>query len=140
MKQGTPRKHSPPWALLWVPTSPSASLPVPPAVKVSGKTHPLAPWPGLPLLIVRPQVSVSTAKAYAAIDARGSRPENTTALCVKALETRDKNLLLSSLSNDFESALFPTHPILCETARTLRALSRPVLMTGSGSAFFLLWK
>lgn len=105
---------------------------------IGEKLTPLPSWPGLPLLIVRPQVSVSTAKAYAAIDARGSRPENTTALCVKALETRDKNLLLSSLSNDFESALFPTHPILCETACALRALSRPVLMTGSGSAFFLL--
>ena len=105
---------------------------------IGEKLTPLPSWPGLPLLIVRPQTSVSTAKAYAAIDARGSRPENATALCVKALETRDKNLLLSSLSNDFESALFPTHPILCETARTLRALSRPVLMTGSGSAFFLL--
>ena len=28
-------------------------------------------------------------------------------------------------------------PILKETAATLRSLSRPVLMTGSGSAFFL---
>lgn len=96
----------------------------------------LPPWEALPLLIVRPQASVSTAKAYAAIDALPRRRKDSTEDCVKALETKDRRLL-SSLANDFEDALFPLNPILKETAAALRSLSRPVLMTGSGSAFFL---
>lgn len=99
----------------------------------------LPPWEALPLplLIVRPGASVSTAKAYAAIDALPRRRKDSTEDCVKALETKDRRRLLSSLANDFEDALFPLNPILKETAAALRSLSRPVLMTGSGSAFFL---
>lgn len=104
---------------------------------IGDKLTALPPWEALPLLIVRPQASVSTAKAYAAIDALPRRRKDSTEDCVKALETKDRRLLLSSLANDFEDALFPMNPILKETAATLRSLSRPVLMTGSGSAFFL---
>ena len=104
---------------------------------IGDKLTALPPWEAIPLLIVRPQASVSTAKAYAAIDALPRRRKDSTEDCVKALETKDRRLLLSSLANDFEDALFPLNPILKETAAALRSLSRPVLMTGSGSAFFL---
>ena len=105
---------------------------------IGDKLTALPPWEGLPLLIIRPQTSESTARAYAAIDALPGRLKDNTGSCIKALQTRNLTLLLSSLANDFEPALFPLDPILRETARALHALSRPVLMTGSGSAFFMI--
>lgn len=105
---------------------------------IGDKLTALPPWEGLPLLIIRPQTSESTARAYAAIDALPKRLKDNTGSCIKALQTRNLTLLLSSLANDFEPALFPLDPILQETARALHALSRPVLMTGSGSAFFMI--
>lgn len=105
---------------------------------IGDKLTALPPWEGLPLLIIRPQTSESTARAYAAIDALPKRLKDNTGSCIRALETRNLPLLLSSLANDFEPALFPLDPILRETACALHALSHPVLMTGSGSAFFMI--
>lgn len=99
---------------------------------------PLAPWPHLPLVIVRPPVSVSTGKAYGALDKRQVQSQDTTVLCIQAMEERNREALAVSLQNDFEIGLFPLAPMLQETSTYLKSLHRPCLMTGSGSAFFLL--
>ncbi len=99
---------------------------------------PLSPWAGLPLVIVRPNVSVSTGKAYQELDHLSVKPENTTVACERALEQKNKEALVASLSNDFEMGLFPLEPILRETSVFLKSLHRPCLMTGSGSAFFVM--
>ena len=70
----------------------------------------------------------------------GKRPSDTTPLAIEALSGRDKGALARSLSNDFEAGLFPVEPILWETSAYLKTLGRPALMTGSGSAFFVLAK
>ena len=101
---------------------------------------PLTPWAHLPLVILRPPVSVSTGKAYQLLDHMGKRPMDTTPLAIEALSGRDKGTLARSLSNDFEAGLFPVEPILWETSAYLKTLGRPALMTGSGSAFFVLAK
>ena len=101
---------------------------------------PLTPWEGLPLVVIRPNVSVSTGKAYEELDHLQEKPENTTSVCEKALLHKDIHLLAKSLSNDFEKGLFPVEPILREASSYLRSVGRPSLMTGSGSAFFLLTK
>lgn len=98
---------------------------------------PLTPWPGLPLVIVRPETSISTGEAYHLLDGRRVRPKDRTEGCIKALGDRNRQELYASLSNDFEDALFPENRILAETSSLLRSLGRPALMTGSGSAFFL---
>ena len=98
---------------------------------------PLTPWPGLPLLIVRPETSVSTGEAYRLLDGRDKRPKDRTEDAMKALADRNRQELYESLSNDFEDALFPKNEVLKETSSILHSLGRPTLMTGSGSAFFL---
>lgn len=101
---------------------------------------PLTPWPGLPLLIVRPETSVSTGEAYRLLDGRDKRPKDRTEDSMKALADRNRQELYESLSNDFEDALFPKNEVLKETSSILHSLGRPTLMTGSGSAFFLFLK
>ena len=107
---------------------------------IGEKLTPLTPWAHLPLVILRPPVSVSTGKAYQLLDHMGKRPMDTTPLAIEALSDRDKGALARALSNDFEAGLFPVEPILWETSAYLKTLGRPALMTGSGSAFFVLAK
>lgn len=99
---------------------------------------PLPPWPGLPLLIVRPGVSVSTGQAYREIDRLKGQRKQTSKAAAQALRARNGSQLASALANDFEDALFRISPILRETKRELAAAGYPALMTGSGSAFFVL--
>ncbi len=94
-------------------------------------------WNGLPLVIVRPPVAVETGKAYAVLDRAEKQTENKTDACIRALEEKDRKKLAESLSNDFEKALFAEEPVLEETSCRLALFSRPHLMTGSGSAFFI---
>lgn len=107
---------------------------------IGEKLTPLTPWAHLPLVILRPPVSVSTGKAYQLLDHMGKRPMDTTPLAIEALSGRDPGALARALSNDFEAGLFPVEPILWETSAYLKTLGRPALMTGSGSAFFVLAK
>lgn len=98
---------------------------------------PLTPWEGLPLLLVKPAASVSTAAAYRAVDGRRIVPRRTADEAAAALGARDLPRLAAALYNTFEEALFPDVPALAETAAELRTFG-PALMTGSGAAFFLL--
>lgn len=98
---------------------------------------PLPAWPGLPLLIVKPPAAVSTAEAYRAVDRRGLWGPNTSDDAERAVRRRDAALLAASLANTFEAALFPDAPALAEVSDALSACG-PALMSGSGSAFFLL--
>ncbi len=107
---------------------------------IGEKITSLTPWEGLPLVILRPNVSVSTGKAYKELDQLTQKPANTTPAALKALEERNISSLETALSNDFETGLFPLEPILKDTSFYLHSLSRPHLMTGSGSAFFVLAK
>lgn len=95
-------------------------------------------WNGLPLVIVRPPVAVETGKAYAVLDRAERQTGNKTDTCIRALEEKDRKKLSESLSNDFEKALFAEETVLEETSRRLSLFSRPLLMTGSGSAFFVI--
>ena len=95
-------------------------------------------WNGLPLVIVRPPVAVETGKAYAVLDRAEKQTGNKTDTCIRALEEKDRKKLSESLSNDFEKALFAEETVLEETSRRLALFSRPLLMTGSGSAFFVI--
>ena len=99
---------------------------------------PLPAWPGLSLLIVRPNISVSTGPAYREIDKRKSPSKNTSGKAARAIETRNLSALMSALSNDFEAALFPIAPVLRETKQELTACGWPAMMSGSGSAFFMM--
>ncbi len=98
---------------------------------------PLPAWDGLSLLIVRPDISVSTGAAYAALDRSGAARQNKTDAAENALRERNFPALAASLSNDFEAALFPETPALAEASDELKIFGFPTMMTGSGSAFFV---
>lgn len=107
---------------------------------IGEKLTPLPGADGLFLVIVRPDVPIETKKAYEILDKLGEKTENTTEACRRALEERNPEKLAAALSNDFEKGLFPVYPALKETSRYLKSFHRPALMTGSGSAFFLIGK
>jgi 4-diphosphocytidyl-2-C-methyl-D-erythritol kinase len=112
-----------------------------------GRGTELYPLPDLPshhALVVSTGLHVSTAEAYRLL----KRPPAT------ALTSLDESPMLREfqtiawtmhgvrlkhfpLKNDFEDAVFKTHPELAAVARKLRKLgAQPALMTGSGSALF----
>lgn len=105
---------------------------------IGEKMTPVTPWHGLPLVIVRPAVSVSTGMAYAQIDAAPHKRPDTTEQMMQALKEKDISLLSASLMNHFEEGLFPLEDELACTAAALSRFGRPFQMTGSGSAFFLI--
>jgi 4-diphosphocytidyl-2-C-methyl-D-erythritol kinase len=107
---------------------------------IGEKLKRLMPWRGLPLVIVRPKILISTKKAYETIDGLVHHPKNTTDLLMKAIHYRDWSLLIHNLSNDFETGLFGSEPMLEKASSYLRRFSLPTLMTGSGSAFFVMTK
>ena len=105
---------------------------------IGEKLTPLAGWEGLPLVIVRPGVSISTGKAYGLLDVCPRRRAGTAESCIKALKNKDRAALMASLSNDFEDVLFKAETVLGETFSYLSSLRKKTMMTGSGSAFFLM--
>jgi 4-(cytidine 5'-diphospho)-2-C-methyl-D-erythritol kinase len=105
---------------------------------IGEKLTPLAGWAGLPVVIVRPGVSISTGKAYGLLDGFSRRRAGTAESCIEALKNKDRAALLASLSNDFEDVLFKAEPVLGETFSYLSSLCKKAMMTGSGSAFFLM--
>ena len=88
------------------------------------------PWP---LVVIKPPVGVSTAAAYAALDAEaGRQPGTATAVWLSG----DRRV-----ANDFEAVVLPAYPavraayhLLSETAQTTESF-RP-LLCGSGAALF----
>ena len=99
------------------------------------KVTPLPPLaPDWPLVIVKPKVGVSTAAAYAALDALKNRQMNGAARRWQGGE--------QVLHNDFEVVILPNYPevaaaysLLLQTAE--REKSFMPLLCGSGSALFL---
>lgn len=107
---------------------------------IGEKLTPLAAWEGLPLLLVKPAVTVSTPEAYRIADEeKGRIPERKGDAC-RAVETADYALLEGSLFNDFEEVLFPRVPALREVKESLCRYGARNLMTGTGSVFFLLFE
>lgn len=101
---------------------------------------PVPPWHAV---VVKPPVSVSTAWAYAQVDAapRPSRPRNTSVSLQmgEALQRGEFERVLSLMQNDFEGALAPATPEIAAALDALRAAgAKQPLMTGSGSCVFTL--
>lgn len=105
---------------------------------IGEKLTPIGGWEGIPLVIIKPPVSVSTAKAYGILDSVSCRKPDTADACIAALGQKDGAALRLSLVNDFETGLFYAEPALKEAAAYLSSLGGDTLMTGSGSAFFIM--
>jgi len=98
--------------------------------------------PAWHVLAVKPSAGISTADAYARIDAvpRRSRPRNASVSlrALAALQRGDFDGTAACLSNDFESTALE-HPDVARAFDALRtAGAEHVLLAGSGSAVFAL--
>lgn len=99
--------------------------------------YPLPDLPALPLLVVAPDVHVSTAEAYRALARTEEMPYagNATASLARSLAARGE--WGDICVNDFEGAVFGAHPAIASIRRKLeRAGARPARMTGSGACVF----
>ena len=104
---------------------------------IGEKLTPLAGWAGLPVVIVRPGVSISTGKAYRLLDVCPRRRAGTAESCIEALKNKDPlrcwhlfPMILKTFClrrSPFLGKRFPICPLFAKT-----------MMTGSGSAFFLM--
>ncbi len=100
----------------------------------------LPPWH---VLIVRPPVSVSTADAYAQLDAldRPTRRRNDSAsiAALEALQRNDFNRVETALQNDFQDIIAQRNPeVRCALDALRRAGAPNALLAGSGSCVFAL--
>lgn len=98
----------------------------------------LPPWENLPLVIVRPDISVSTKEAYRLWDRKGKTMPHPGASAEAVLKEKDTAMLAVSLCNDFETVLFENDDTLWGVSAFLKSFGRPALLSGSGSAFFLM--
>jgi 4-diphosphocytidyl-2-C-methyl-D-erythritol kinase len=94
--------------------------------------------PPLWFVIVKPDVSVSTAAAYSALDAVPARQSaRSTGAMQGLLETGDAGRVIARMTNDFEQVVIPDHlpvALLCDDLMMARASN--VRLCGSGSAVF----
>ena len=99
-----------------------------------------------PLLLIAPNIHVSTPAAYQALGLSLTSPEasrkmNGFQLFVRTLGDLRSARAASTLSaNDFESAVFSQHPQLKKMWSRLRKHAAGARMTGSGSALFALFE
>jgi 4-diphosphocytidyl-2-C-methyl-D-erythritol kinase len=86
---------------------------------------------GYGIIVVKPDVFVSTREAFANIDPH--RPK----YCVRDVIARPVAEWKEWLTNDFEASVFPSHPAIREVKEELyRQGASYASMTGSGSAVF----
>ena len=90
---------------------------------------PLPLFPALHLVVVMPQVSISTSEAYGMIIPRDEAPP------APDMDTKPK--LLAALENDFEPPTLERYPVIAEArSRLLAAGAQGALLSGSGAALF----
>lgn len=95
--------------------------------------------PPHPVLILHPQVQVSTAEAYRALDAKPVRRHPDPGLLLNAIEDRDWTGVYPELFNIFESVCLEACPTLAELYDYCKRTGfSKVLLAGSGSNLIIL--
>ena len=90
---------------------------------------------GYYLVLVKPNIHVSTAQAYAGVSPKPMTVPLTTLIQQPIEQWRD------SITNDFESSIFATHPILSEIKEQLYMQGATyAAMSGSGATVYGLFK
>jgi 4-diphosphocytidyl-2-C-methyl-D-erythritol kinase len=100
--------------------------------------EPLADAPKQHLLIIKPNASVSTARAYNLLNSRGLTSSNAKPILLRSQASHDSDSFdLNVLDNDFEAGVFQLEPEI-ERAKNalLKSGARAVMLCGSGSAVF----
>ena len=102
------------------------------------EVKPLRDFPSETMLIVTPNILVSTARAYAALEAGSlTNAESNRILRVCRSEAESADFLRSAAKNDFEETVFAEHPEIGRVKRTLIKLgANRAMMSGSGASVF----
>ena len=89
------------------------------------------------IILINPGFRISTKQAYEKIDMEKAGKRQSTQEMVKAIESQNKEGVISSLHNDFEANAIKEHPVISEIKKELiknGALNS--LMSGSGPTVF----
>ncbi len=101
------------------------------------KLFELKPIPKMTFLLVKPPISISTAKIYADIDSLKALKHPDTARMLNAIEKGDKEEICKSLSNVMEAVTAVQNPIIDEIKNKLLEYgARGAVMSGSGPTVF----
>jgi len=93
------------------------------------------------VIVVTPHIHISTAKAYADLNAANlTNEESNRILRVCRAEASSANFLRAELENDFEQSVFAAYPEIERAKQTLIELgARQTLMSGSGASVFAIF-
>lgn len=95
------------------------------------------PLNGLRIVLIKPDIAVSTREAYSGITLH---PEASGEIRRALQHTQDITRLFPLLINDFEQTVFPLHPALADLKQHLQAAGALYAsMSGSGSTIFALF-
>lgn len=102
---------------------------------------PLTPLPALWVLLIKPDISVSTAYVYKSLNLQSTITHPDTELVIRALEHHDAATVAHNLSNVLESVTIPEYPVLSQIKTFLREHQAVgVLMSGSGPTTYGLYQ
>ena len=104
---------------------------------IGEKLTPVAPLPSLYVVLVKPQISISTPWAYTELDESGINKHPDTDLLISALDRGDIKQLCSNMYNVFEPVIAQKYPVINYIKNTL--ISKGALgsiMSGSGPTVF----
>ena len=98
---------------------------------------PLSKLPEMYFVIVKPDISVSTAEVYGALDSVKSTWHPDVDGMIRAIKKRDAGAVVNCLGNTLESVTIPQHPVIDERKQQLLDCgAQGALMSGSGPTVF----
>jgi 4-diphosphocytidyl-2-C-methyl-D-erythritol kinase len=100
--------------------------------------HPLKDLPPQPLLLITPDIEVSTAEAYKALHAPAlTKPLSPVNLTVSRVQAEISSSLHALLKNDFERVVYRLYPDIEQARSSLVAAgAKRALLSGSGSSVY----
>lgn len=108
---------------------------------IGEKLTPLSPLPSMPVVLVKPRVSISTAEIYNRIDSENSIIHPDTDKAVFAISNGDYDLLFKNMSNVMETVTKKICPEICNITENMYNLGASVsLMSGSGPTVYGIFK
>ena len=90
------------------------------------------------LLIVKPEVSISTAEAYRRFKGSSRVTSNTMDTVTTHMKAKDFRQAFTASDNTFEELIFPVHPDLVACKQFFLGRGFPTIMTGSGPTMVVL--
>ena len=90
------------------------------------------------LLIVKPEVSISTAEAYGRFPGTSRVTSDTMDTVTTHMNAKDFRQAFISSDNTFEELIFPVHPELASCKQFFLDRGFPTIMTGSGPTMVVL--